>query len=595
MPTLRTSVLVGALFASAAFSQSPCFDLSIGTDLNMGDDQIVSGLALGFTFNYNGVGYTSVCLDSNGSIYLGATTTAFADYSPTEAELLSSPQPRICGLWDDFNAGALGSGHIYFNAIPAGGGNPAYALFTWAGVYEYSRTTPINVQVRLDANNAVTVTYGATPPLGGTLNTTLIIGASPGLGAVSNPVSFAARPVTITQNNFADVRTVPNTPAGFKMIWNPTNPGYIASDISCTPNSFPPPATAVVLGVGCPSLAAGLGAGDDTTHVVTLPFSFPHSSGAVTQIMVSSNGFLTLGPSTAAGSGCCSGVITGTTGLLGAPPRIAGMWTDLNEATGGTGNGEVFTGVEAGSGAFTVTWASVGEFGLTPVASNSFQIALFPNGDFAIRYSTVQVQVAGHVVVAGYSVGNGAADPGPTDLSAIGAPPTISTIYETFSTTAPMDLSGLNFLFLATSPTYLVIPGAGGSYSGPIQPLALDSAPGSRPGLGLTYTMNLTGISSAPQGNIALLFIGFTELNPGVDLGAPLGAPGCTAFFLPGPSDLNFLNFTFGAPTTSFSVAVPPNPALAGVVGIAEAVSDDTGANTFGWKFSNGLRLTVGL
>src|SRR5262245_21987072 len=327
MPSLRPLIIAGALFASTVLAQSPCFDLNMGTDQNMGDDQIVSGLALGFTFTYNGVGYTSVCLDSNGSIYLGATTTAFSDYSPTEAELLSSPQPRICGLWDDFNASSPGSGHIYFNAVPAGGGNPAYAQFTWAGVYEYGRTTPINIQVRLDANNAVTVTYGATAPLGGSLNTTLIIGASPGLGAVSNPVSFAARPVTITQNNFADVRTVPNTPSGFKMIWTPTNPGYVASDITCTPNVFPPPAQVQVLGVGCPAVsapsiyeqftatnpvdvsgmdftflpngsggyivipgiagpffagfAAGLSAGDDTTHAVALPFPFPHGGSVV--------------------------------------------------------------------------------------------------------------------------------------------------------------------------------------------------------------------------------------------------------------------------------------------------------------------------
>ena len=107
--------------------------------------------------------------------------------------------------------------------------------------------------------------------------------------------------------------------------------------------------------------------------------------------------------------------------------------------------------------------------------------------------------------------------------------------------------------------------------------------------------MNLSGISPSPQGNLALLFIGFTELNPGVDLGIPLNAPGCTAFFAPGPNDLNFLNFTIRSPTTAYSVGVPNNIALIGLQGIAEAVSDDTTANAFGWKFSNGLRLTVGL
>jgi hypothetical protein len=431
----------------------------------------------------------------------------------------------------------------------------------------------------------VQVAYGSQGAIGGSLNTTVIIGASPGLGAVSNPVSFAARPVIITQNNFADVRTVPNTPAGFMMSWTPTNPGYIAADVNCAS-----PGSAQVLGAGCPALT-GLNAGDDTTHLVNLPFSFPHSAGAVTQVMISSNGFLTLGPSTAAGTGCCSGAVAG---LLSGPPRISAMWTDLNAATGGTGNGEVYTGVETGSGAFVVTWSGIGEFGVTPVVANSCQIALYPSGDFAIRYGAVQVNGAGHTVLAGYSAGNGATDPGPTDLSAISTPPLASTVYETFAAVGTMDLTGLNFLCIASGSNYLMVPGAGGAY-GLREPLVLASAVGSRPGLGLTYTMNLSGISPSPQGNIALLFIGFTELNPGVDLGAPLGAPGCTAFFLPGPSDMNLLNFTLGSPTTSFSAGVPNNNALIGLVAIAEAVSDDTGANAFGWKFSNGLRLTVGL
>src|SRR5262245_59436334 len=437
MPSLRPLIIAGALFASTVLAQSPCFDLNMGTDQNMGDDQIVSGLALGFTFTYNGVGYTSVCLDSNGSIYLGATTTAFADYSPTEAELLSSPQPRICGLWDDFNASDPASGHIFFNAVPAGGGNPAYALFTWAGVFEFGRTTPIQVQVKLDANNVVSITYGSQAPLGGTLNTTLIIGASPGLGAVSNPVSFAARPVVIAQNNFADVRTVPNTPAGFKMQWAPTNPGYIASDVGCTPNNLPTPGVSQVLGVGCPTpakpsiyeqftaanpvdvsgmdftflpngqggyivipgiagpffntLTTALGAGDDTTHPVLLPFPFPHAFSTVNNIVVSSNGFLTLG-SVNPGAGCCSGDIPS---MLSGESRIAAWWSDLNAS----GAGEVYADLDPSSGEFVVTWSQVPEYVST--GSNTFQIALNPNGSFKIRLQSVAR--SSHDFLLGYS------------------------------------------------------------------------------------------------------------------------------------------------------------------------------------------------
>jgi hypothetical protein len=580
MPTLRTSLFVGALFASTVLAQSPCFDVNLGTDLNLGDDSCSTALPLGFTFTYNGVPYTTVTVCSNGYIWLGSGT--IADWSPTQAELLTGA-PRICPLWMDFNPGAIGSGHVFANTP-----TPTTFTATWNNVYTFNTTSAGSMQITLDSSNSVKVTYGTLGPASTAQGGFTIIGASPGGGAVANPVSLATRPVTVLGTS--------NWPySNVKMQWAATNPGYVISDVTCTPNSLPGPAHVDVLGAGCPTLPA-LNAGDDTTHLVTLPFSFPHSAGAVTQVIIASNGFLTLGPSIAAGSGCCSGVVTGTTGLLAGPPRISPFWTDLNESTGTGGNGEVYTGIEAGSGAFVVTWYGVGEFGVTPVVSNSFQAALYPNGDFALRYGPVSVSSAGHTVLAGYSHGNGAVDPGASDLSAIAAP-TVSTIYETFTTTALPDLTGLNFLFISSGSSYVVVPGAGGAYSSPTLPLSLlnAAAPNNVPALGTTLTMDLSGISASPQGNVALLFIGFSELNPGVDLGAPLGAPGCTAFFLPGPNDMNFLNFTFGAPTTSFSVAVPNNTALIGAVGIAEAVSDDTSANAFGWKFSNGLRLTVGL
>lgn len=586
MPMLRNSVLAGAFVASALSAQGACFD-ALGTGLNVGDDTIVQGQALGFTFTFNGVGYTSICIDSNGSVYLGATTTQASDWTPTEAEFLASTSPRICGMWTDFNC--VANGDVYFNAVPAAGSNPAYATVTWSQAYEFTRTTPIDMQIKLDANNVITVAYGASGFQGGSLNTTGIIGATMGAGAPSNQVSFATRPTVIAQNTFAQIVTLPSLafPASFKMSWTPTLPGYVATDVACAG-----PASVATLGAGCPAVT-GLGAGDDTTHTLPLPFTFPHASGPITTVIASSNGFLTLGTSTTAGTGCCNGDVAT---LLSGPPRVAALWTDLNANDAGLGgHGEVSTAVEPGSGAFVVTWRDIGEYNFTPTASNNFQIALYPSGDIQIRYLNVAVGGTGRVALAGYSDGNNTADPGPSDLS-VAAAPSVNTIYELFTGPTAVDLTGMNFLLIPNGVGgYLFIPGAGSPFSaqGPLV-LAAAPAPNSLPQLGTTLILNLSGISAAPQGNVALLFIGFTELNPGVDLGQLLGATGCTAFFAPSPVDLQFLNFTFGAPTTSYSIAVPNNPTLLGGVGIAEAVSDDSSANAFGWKFSNGLRLTVG-
>ncbi len=584
--SLRTLAFLGAALTSALTAQAPCFDNNLGTDLNLGDDQIVQGLALGFTFTFNGTGYTGACLDSNGSIYLGATTTAFSDYSPTEAELLASPQPRICGMWTDFQANAVGSGHIYFNAVAASGSNPAYALFTWNSVNEYNTTHSISVQVKLDANNAVTVTYGPQGATGGTLSTAVMVGASPGLGAASNLVSLATRPVVVTQNTFAYNIPLPGSgPAGVQMVWTPTTPGFVIADNPCTPNSLPPVAKIETLGKGCPGkptvyqtfvsggvdvsgmdftylpnglggyivipgiagpfftgFATNLGAGDDTTHPVLLPFAFPHANSSVTDIVVSSNGFLTLG-NVNPGSGCCAGTAAA---LLAGESRVAAWWSDLNAATAGA----VFADLDTASGDFVVTWNGVAEF--SSGGANTFQIALAPNGTIKVRLQSVAALT--HTFLSGYAYGHNSPPVPETDLSAI----------------TSLDLGSFN------TASALVQTAAG------------------VPQLGATVTVTVSGISAPPQGNAVFLIIGFTEIPGGADL-ALIGAGGCNAYLFPGPSDLQFLNIVLGAPTTTFPIPIPVNPSLMGGQAVTEAVSDDSTVNAFGWKFSNGLRWTVGL
>ncbi len=582
---LRTSTLIGAVFASALSAQGPCFETTLGTDLALSDDSIAQGLALGFTFTYAGVGYTDICVESNGGIYLGASTTAGADFSPTEAELLNSVQPRLCPLWLDLDPSAAGSGHVYFNTFPAVGATPARAVISWAHVYQYATTNPIEMQVELSANGTVRMTYGANAATG-TANK--ILGASPGLGALSNPVSLATRPIAIAQDNFAEVLTG-SQHTNAQMLWAPTAPGYVISDVGCTGNTLPVPAKVETLGTGCPvrsmpsiyevfdaanavdvsgtdftflpngqggylvipgiagpmftGFATNLGAGDDTTHAVALPFAFPHAYTTVSNIVVSSNGFLTLGTINP-GSGCCAGSVAN---LLAGESRIAAWWSDLN-ATGAA----VYADLDPVSGDFVVTWNNVFEYSTASV--NRFQIALEPSGAFKIRLASV-ARVS-HTFLLGYSYGHNSTNPGASNFAGIAA-----------QDTGPLSL---------------------------ISPLVQSAVAGSTPKIGTTLNLQCSGISAAPQGNVAILFIGFTELNPGFDL-AGLGAPGCNAYLLPGPSDLQFLNLTLGAPTTTFAVPVPNSLSLVGLQAISEIVSDDVGANSLGFKFSNGLRLTAGL
>jgi len=155
-------------------------------------------------------------------------------------------------------------------------------------------------------------------------------------------------------------------------------------------------------------------------------------------------------------------------------------------------------------------------------------------------------------VLAGYSRGNGAVDPGPTDLSAI-------TVHDT---------------------------GAA--------PLVLDGVAGDLPRLGQVFSVGVSGMNTSSV--ITLLVLGFVEASPPIDLGPLLGATGCNSYidFITGPTS-SLLNITLGAPATTFNIPVPGNVNLAGTVLMMQAVSDDPPANAFGFKFSNGGRAVVGI
>jgi hypothetical protein len=575
-----TASLIALGVAAAVSAQGPCFDLALGTNLALTDDSNSAALPLGFSFTYNGVTYTDICVCSNGYIWLGPVAGA-ADFSPTEAELLAQA-PRICPMWTDLNPGAAGSGQVYFDASV-----PGVAKITWAGVFRFGSTDQNSMQVVLDASSSVTVTYGPC-----TTAANPIVGASPGVGSISNPVSLATRPVVITQNNFAQVITAaagtPFVYSNTKMLWSPTSPGYLISDVSCTPNSLPVPATSQSVGIGCPAPAgpslyetfgaanaadlSGLNltllpsgttdyialpnlspawfsgfttnllAGDDTTHLVTLPFSFPYNGGVETQIYVSSNGFFTLG-ATNPGSGCCTGNVTT---MLAGSPRLSGWWEDLDASAGGA----VYADLDALTGEFVVTWNAVPEY-LAPANVNSFQIALSPSGSMTWRWQTVVG--TGGPYLAGYSKGGNSADPGVANLSAVNG--------ATISTTV-------------------------------VRPLTIAAATGSRPQLGGTFTVNASNIQSLPNGVFSILLIS-TEIPGGLPLDV-LGLTGCTAY-VQLPEVASFFNLTLGAATTSWSTPLPLDNSLFGLSLMSQAISDDLTANAFGYRVSNGLRWNFGL
>ena len=576
------SCIATAVTIALTNAQSPCLSASVGRDLQLSDESNSAPLPLGFSFHYAGVAYTTITVCSNGYIWLGDSATE-PDSTPSEAELLAL-SPRICPLWGDFNPGAAGSGHIYF-----GTPTPGVARITWAGVYPYGTTTRTSFQVELDSADRIRVTYG-NAATAGTTNMNYVIGASPGAGAASNLVNFASMPMTLPSANFAQVLAASTTfsipYSAVTWTFTPSGNGYAGTSQPCTTNALPLPAAATTVGVGCPtstgltiyetfapgavdlsnrnrsftpngcggySVASGvsptffvahandLELSDDAVAQHTLPFAFPHGGASMQTIWISSNGFLALGARNP-GPGCCS---PSPSAPASGPPRIAALWCDLNPTA--VGSGRVFADFDATTGDYVITWNGVYAHGST--TPNTFQIALSPTGRFTMRWQSVAA--TGVQSLAGYSSGLGAPTPAASDLSTI---------------------QNLNLGCRSV-------------------PLSLAANVGSVPSLGSTFTLTANGIAPLPNGAITILLLG-TEV-PAVSLDA-LGLVGCSAH-LALPEIASFLNASMGNPTTSWSLSLPLDQSAYGMSLMAQAVSSDLGANTFGYRVSNGLRWTFGL
>jgi hypothetical protein len=124
------------------------FDPAIGSDLHLGDDDSAE-VQLPFGFPFLGTTYTSIFVNSNGSITLGAPDPH--DTGRYLYQLASGP-PRIAPLYTDLNPDAAGSVNA---AVHAGS-----VVVTWSGVPQYGEPSSNTFQVILTADGGITFAYG---------------------------------------------------------------------------------------------------------------------------------------------------------------------------------------------------------------------------------------------------------------------------------------------------------------------------------------------------------------------------------------------------------------------------------------------------
>ena len=178
----------------------------------------------------------------------------------------------------------------------------------------------------------------------------------------------------------------------------------------------------------------------------------------------------------------------------------------------------------------------------------TFQYQFFPNGNVNVVYGAVTA--AGNEYLAGFTRGNGAADPGSWDISA--------------------NLGGGLALC-----------------SGPIPNLALTAS--ARPIMGSTINLTTANIPSGAAIGISILSL--TQYPaPGFDLGL-LGMPGCQLY-----AGLDVLNtFVIGGATQAVPFPVPNVAGASGTVIMNQSAVLKPGVNAFGAITSNALQLLLGV
>ncbi|MCK5944396.1 MAG: hypothetical protein KAI24_20580, partial [Planctomycetes bacterium] len=276
---------------------------------------------------------------------------------------------------------------------------------------------------------------------------------------------------------------------------------------------------------------------DDQIQAVALGFSMPSPEGNVTDIGVSSNGWMTF-DSTVTDNDLSESVAE----LLNDTwSRIAFLWDDLNPAAGGTINLE-----QVGPGEFHVTFTDVPEYSNT--GANTCQIALFDTGVVEIRYGTCSLLDC----LTGVSPGYGAVDLGGIDYSNLGA---------------------LGAVVINTNV-------------GPFFPnLELTAT---RPVLGSNWDLTTNNVD--PISPIAITFLGDRSpvSIPLVAIG--INAPGCEAHLA---TILGSLTGVTTAGSTTVSLPIPNSPSLAGALLAGQSLGL-TLSNSANIVVSNGVEGTLG-
>ena len=155
--------------------------------LDLGDDDFEE-VPLGFDFPFNGSGYSSVFVNSNGNLTFGSGST---DFTESVSEFLNG-QPRIAPLWDDLSPNNGGQVSVEYDS--------GEATVIFDAVPEFSNTGANTFMTTLRDDGTFTIEYGAVSAADGLAGSTEGGGAAdPGETDLSGGGPFSAVGTTYEQ------------------------------------------------------------------------------------------------------------------------------------------------------------------------------------------------------------------------------------------------------------------------------------------------------------------------------------------------------------------------------------------------------------
>ncbi len=162
----------------------------VGTNMGFtGIDQTITGVSLGFDFNFYGDTFSSVNVCSNGWISFTSSATTFTNVTiPSTAD----PNNLIAPYWDDLDPSSSPSGAIYYYRDAA---NSRF-IVSYVNIENYSSTTMNTFQIILYQNGKIVFQYN-------TMNgskTSCTVGIENATGSVGSLVNYNT---AYLKNNFA--------------------------------------------------------------------------------------------------------------------------------------------------------------------------------------------------------------------------------------------------------------------------------------------------------------------------------------------------------------------------------------------------------